>query len=103
MYPPHVAGPECSTGSEHPRCLCSRDVIASEHWGSSGFANTDLDLQLKRHGIQKLIVMGLIAHTCVEATVRYAAELGYEVTMVKDATASYSEEHMHAVLTDSIQ
>ena len=30
---------------------------------------------------------GLIAHTCVEATVRYAAELGYEVTMVKDATA----------------
>jgi len=44
---PHVAGPECSTGSEHPRCLCSRDVIASEHWGSSGFANTDLDLQLK--------------------------------------------------------
>jgi len=28
------------------------DVIASEHWGSSGFANTDLDLQLKRRGIQ---------------------------------------------------
>jgi len=27
---------------------------------------------------------GLIAHPCVEATVRYAAELGYEVTMVKD-------------------
>ena len=42
--------------------------------------------------------MGLIAHTCVEATVRYAAELGYEVTVVKDATASYSEEHMHADL-----
>ena len=29
---------------------------------------------------------------------RYAAELGYEVTVVKDATASYSEEHMHAAL-----
>ena len=42
--------------------------------------------------------LGLIAHTCVEATVRYAAELGYEVTVVKDATASYSEEHMHAAL-----
>ena len=74
------------------------DVIASEHWGSSGFANTDLDLQLKRRGIEKLIVVGLIAHTCVEATVRYAVELGYEVTMVKDATTSYSEEHMHAAL-----
>ena len=74
------------------------DVVAAEHWCSSGFANTDLDLQLKKHGIHKLIVMGLIAHTCVEATVRYAAELGYEVTVVKDATASYSDEHMHAAL-----
>jgi len=55
-------------------------------------------LQLKKHGIHKLIVMGLIAHTCVEATVRYAAELGYEVTVIKDATASYSDQHMHAAL-----
>src|SRR5215831_6498795 len=62
------------------------DIVAQEHWCSSGFANTDLDLQLKKHGIHQLIVIGLIAHTCVEATVRYAAELGYEVTMVKDAT-----------------
>jgi ureidoacrylate peracid hydrolase len=74
------------------------DIVALEHWGSSGFANTDLDLLLKRHGIQRLIVIGLIAHTCVEATVRYAAELGYDVTVVKDATASYSEEHMRAAL-----
>jgi ureidoacrylate peracid hydrolase len=43
-------------------------------------------------------VIGLIAHTCVEATVRYAAELGYEVTVVKDATASYSDEERHAAL-----
>jgi len=78
------------------------DVVASEHWGSSGFANTDLDLQLKKHGIQKLIVIGLIAHTCVEATVRYAAELGYEVAVVKDATASYSDDHMHAALEVNI-
>jgi ureidoacrylate peracid hydrolase len=74
------------------------DILAAEHWCSSGFANTDLDLQLRKHGIHKLIVMGLIAHTCVEATVRYAAELGYEVTVVKDATASYSDQHMHAAL-----
>jgi ureidoacrylate peracid hydrolase len=78
------------------------DVVAAEHWCSSGFANTDLDLQLKKHGIHKLIVTGLIAHTCVEATVRYAAELGYEVTVVKDATASYSDEHMHAALEVNI-
>jgi len=78
------------------------DVVASEHWCSSGFANTDLDLQLKKHGIHKLIVVGLIAHTCVEATVRFAAELGYEVTMVKDATADYSDKEMHAALDINI-
>jgi len=78
------------------------DIVALEHWCSSGFANTDLDLQLKKHGIHKLIVIGLIAHTCVEATVRFAAELGYEVTMVKDATADYSPEEMHAALDVNI-
>ncbi len=74
------------------------DIVAQEHWCSSGFANTDLDLQLKQHSIHQLIVIGLIAHTCLEATVRYAAELGYQVTVVKDATASYSDDHMHAAL-----
>ena len=78
------------------------DVVASEHWCSSGFANTDLDLLLKRHGIHKIIVVGLIAHTCVEATVRFAAELGYDVTLVKDATADYSDAHMRAALEINI-
>ena len=74
------------------------EIVATEHWCSSGFANTDLDLQLKKHGIQRLIVIGLIAHTCIEATVRFAAELGYDVTVVRDATADYSDEEMHAAL-----
>ena len=38
----------------------------------------------------------------MEATVRYAAELGYEVTLVKDATADYSDEEMHAALDVNI-
>ena len=74
------------------------EIVALEHWASSGFANTDLDLQLKKHGIHKLIVIGLRANTCVESTVRYAAELGYDVTVVKDATSSFSAEEMHATL-----
>ena len=78
------------------------EIVALEDWCSSGFANTDLDLQLKKHGIHQLVVMGLLAHTCVEATVRYAAELGYEVTMAKDATADYSDNEMHAALDVNI-
>jgi hypothetical protein len=59
-------------------------------------------LQLKKHGIHQLIVIGLIAHTCVEATVRYAAELGYEVTVVSDAIADYSDVEMRAALEVNI-
>jgi nicotinamidase-related amidase len=78
------------------------EIVAQEHWCSSGFANTDLDLQLKKHGIHRLIVIGLIAHTCVEATVRFAAEFGYDVTVVRDATADYTDEMMHAALDINI-
>jgi len=78
------------------------DVVAVEHWCSSGFANTDLDLLLKKHGIHRIIIIGLIAHTCVEATVRFAAELGYDVTMIRDATADYSDVEMHAALDVNI-
>jgi len=91
-----AAGADSGVGTAALRL--SGEIVASEHWCSSGFANTDLDLQLKRHGIQRLIVIGLIAHTCIEATVRFAAELGYDVTVVKDAVADYSNEMMHAAL-----
>ena len=43
------------------------DVVAREDWGSSGFANTDLDLQLKQHGVRRIILTGLVANTCIEA------------------------------------
>ena len=34
----------------------------------------------------------------MEATVRYGAELGYQVTVVRDATSTYSDDHMHAAM-----
>jgi ureidoacrylate peracid hydrolase len=86
-------------GEIHPEFVPQQgDVVAQEHWCSSGFANTDLDVLLKKHGIHRLVVVGLIAHTCVEATVRYGAELGYDVTVVTDATASYSDREMQSAL-----
>jgi ureidoacrylate peracid hydrolase len=55
-----------------------------------------LDLQLKKHGVEQLIIMGFIAQACLEGTVRFAAGLGYGVTEVRDATADYSDKEMHA-------
>jgi nicotinamidase-related amidase len=72
------------------------DVVIQQHWGQNGFANTDLDFQLKQRGVEKIIVVGMLANTCVEGTARCGAELGYHVTLVRDATAAFSPEAMHA-------
>jgi nicotinamidase-related amidase len=74
------------------------DIVASEHWGMSGFAHTDLDQQLRQHGVRHIILAGLSAPGCVEGTGRWGMELSYDVTLVKDATASFSKEWMHAAV-----
>ncbi|MGO1182951.1 MAG: isochorismatase family cysteine hydrolase [Micrococcaceae bacterium] len=74
------------------------DVVATEHWASSGFPNTDLEHQLKRYGKEKIICVGLLANTCVEATARIGVELGFHTTLVRDATAARSPEALHAAL-----
>jgi nicotinamidase-related amidase len=72
------------------------DVVVKEHWSASGFANTDLDLLLKQRRISHVILVGLIANTCIECTGRFANELGYHVTLVRDATAAFSQAAMQA-------
>ena len=74
------------------------DVVVHEHWAQSSFANTDLDYQLKQHDIRKIILVGMVANSCIESTGRFGMELGYHVTLVKDATAAFSAEAMHAAL-----
>ena len=39
------------------------DVVASEHWVSSGFANPDLDMLLKQHGVDHSVLMGMRANS----------------------------------------
>ncbi|KAF4814431.1 Peroxyureidoacrylate/ureidoacrylate amidohydrolase RutB [Colletotrichum siamense] len=68
------------------------DVVVSRHWNSDSFANTDLDFQLRQREITHLVFAGLTANTCLEASARHAFELGYHVTLLKDATAGWSKE-----------
>ena len=84
-------------GEWHPDFVPQEgDIIIQEHWGQSGFANTDLDFQLKQQSITHVIVVGLLANTCIESTSRFAMELGYHVTLVRDATAAFTREMMRA-------
>jgi nicotinamidase-related amidase len=84
-------------GEWHPDFVPQEgDIIVHEHWGQSGFANTDLDFQLKQQRVTHVIVIGLLANTCIESTSRFAMELGYHVTLVRDATAAFTKEMMRA-------
>ncbi len=52
-----------------------------------GPENNDLALQLRKRNINKIILAGMSANLCVEAHLRELLEQGFEVAVVKDATA----------------
>ena len=62
-------------------------VIASPH-KVYGPENNDLMLQLRKRGIDKVILAGMSANLCVESHLRELLERGFEVAVVKDGTAA---------------
>ncbi len=89
-----------SWGAEfHPKLKPQeRDIVVAPHKVSSAFVSTDLDLQLRQHGVKRVVLAGMIANTCVESTGRYALELGYHVTFLKDAVGALSWEAQRAAV-----
>jgi len=66
--------------------LDGKTVIASPH-KVYGPENNDLSLQLRKAGIDKVILAGMSANLCVQAHLHELLEQGYEVAVVRDATA----------------
>src|SRR5699024_12456255 len=54
----------------------------------NSFLNTDLESKLKEKGVTKVVVVGMMTHMCIDATVRAAVDLGYETTLIEDACAT---------------
>jgi nicotinamidase-related amidase len=63
-----------------------KTVVVSPHkvWGPQ---TNDLVLQLRKRGVQKVVLCGMLANLCVESHLRELIEQGFEVAVVKDATA----------------
>jgi nicotinamidase-related amidase len=53
------------------------------------FIGTTLETHLRQCGISHLVVAGMMTDHCVSATARVAADLGFAVTVVSDATATF--------------
>ncbi|MEA2057584.1 MAG: cysteine hydrolase [Actinomycetota bacterium] len=62
-------------------------VVASPH-KVYGPASNDLSLQLRKRGFDKVVLGGMSANLCVESHLRQLLEDGFEVAVVKDATAA---------------
>lgn len=62
-------------------------VVASPH-KVFGPETNDLVLQLRKLGKSKIILAGMLANLCVESHLRELVEQGFEVAVVKDATAA---------------
>ncbi len=64
-----------------------KTIVVSPHrvWGPE---TNDLVLQLRKRRISKVILGGMLANMCVESHLRELLEQGFEVAVVKDATAA---------------
>ncbi|HKK85719.1 MAG TPA: cysteine hydrolase family protein [Roseovarius sp.] len=63
------------------------DIIV-EKSVNSGFIGTDLDLQLRRAGISRLVIAGYFTNFCVETTTRMAGNMGFDCYLAHDACAT---------------
>jgi nicotinamidase-related amidase len=61
-------------------------VITKRQWGA--FYGTELDLQLRRRGVHRIVLGGIATHIGVESTARSAAEHGYELVIPEDLCSS---------------
>lgn len=66
--------------------LDGRTIIASPH-KVFGPESNDLVLQLRKHGASQVILAGMAANHCIESHLRELLEQGFEVVVVRDATA----------------
>jgi nicotinamidase-related amidase len=64
-----------------------KTIVVSPH-KVFGPETNDLVLQLRKRGINKVILAGMSANLCTEAHMRELAEQGFEIAVVKDATAA---------------
>jgi nicotinamidase-related amidase len=71
-------------------------IVLSPHKALSGFWANDIQIQLRQRDVQTLILAGMSANLCVESHLRDAAENGFDVIVVKDATAGAGEEATQA-------
>ena len=68
------------------------DELVFNKTGSNAFATTNLHYVLGNLGVRRLVCVGVLTDECVAGTVKTAADLGYDVTVLEDACLAASPE-----------
>ncbi|MCX5542350.1 isochorismatase family protein [Paraburkholderia sp. CNPSo 3076] len=68
-------------------------IVAKRQWGA--FYGTNLEQQLRRRGIDTIVIGGIATNFGVESTARAAFDLGFKLVFVEDATSGLNEEMHH--------
>lgn len=92
QVPPGGLPPEWSTLAPEIAALPATVAIVKRQW--SAFHGTELDLQLRRRGIDTIVIGGVATNFGVESTARDGWQLGYAVIVAEDASTSVGAD-MH--------
>ena len=76
------------------------DEIVIPKTSSDVFASTNIDYVLRNLNVRQLVVSGLVTDQCVSSAVRHACDLGYLVTVVTDACATYTATRHESALRE---
>ncbi|MDQ2088398.1 isochorismatase family protein [Marimonas arenosa] len=76
------------TGAQLPGLETAPGDIVVEKSVNSGFIGTDLELQLRRARISRLVIAGYFTNFCVETTTRMAGNMGFDTYLAEDACAT---------------
>lgn len=68
---------------------------------NSAFIGTDLKERLDAQGINKLVIVGLTTNHCISTTTRMAGNLGFDVLLISDATATFDREGLNGQVYSS--
>jgi ureidoacrylate peracid hydrolase len=75
------------------------DEIVFPKTSSSVFISTNIDYVLRNLGVGFVVISGLVTDQCISSAVRDACDLGYLVTLITDACATYSRERHESAIS----